>query len=230
MPGEVGNPNVRRLGAALRFKADNSVGTAPTLQLGRTVLQGWKAIACALDRGVRTVQRWERTLGLPVHRIGNELCGPVIAFADELRSWLETTAISEFHPSKCFSPSTACLTPNPKWANSQPAATTKVIGGNKRIENPHRVHFLERRTLTTCNPGKTSCDRCNSSLQLLDAVLSTLQTKRNLKVRLLVCPICDFDLGVIRDQQSVNRGATSQNRHSALDELQTIALYTDARH
>lgn len=50
-------------------------------------------------------------LGLPVYRIGVESRGPVIAFRDELRSWLETAVISEFEPSKCFSPTIS----NPNW-------------------------------------------------------------------------------------------------------------------
>jgi len=41
-----------------------------------------------LDRGVRTVQRWERELGLPVHRIGRGPRSPVHAFPEELQAWL----------------------------------------------------------------------------------------------------------------------------------------------
>ena len=54
----------------------------------RQALQGWKAIGAALDRGIRTVQRWERTLGLPVHRLGEGPSCPVFAFQDELELWL----------------------------------------------------------------------------------------------------------------------------------------------
>jgi len=36
------------------------------------ILSGWKEIACHLGRGVRTVQRYERELGLPIRRpLGN---------------------------------------------------------------------------------------------------------------------------------------------------------------
>ena len=38
-------------------------------------------------RGVRTVQRWERTLGLPVRRAGSGRGEVVYAFADELDAW-----------------------------------------------------------------------------------------------------------------------------------------------
>lgn len=51
-------------------------------------LDSWKEVSQYLRRGVRTVQRWERSAGLPVHRIGSGPRPPVIAFADELDAWL----------------------------------------------------------------------------------------------------------------------------------------------
>jgi len=42
-------------------------------------LNSWKEIATYLSRGVRTVQRWERELKLPVHRIGKGKRSPVYA-------------------------------------------------------------------------------------------------------------------------------------------------------
>ncbi len=55
------------------------------------VLNSWKEIANYLGRGVRTVQRWEREQGLPVHRVGDGPRSPVFAFIWELRFWLNTT-------------------------------------------------------------------------------------------------------------------------------------------
>jgi hypothetical protein len=49
-----------------------------------TRLNGWKEIAAHFGKGVRTAQRWEKELGLPVHRVGNEI---VYAYADELEAW-----------------------------------------------------------------------------------------------------------------------------------------------
>lgn len=43
-------------------------------------LHGWKEIAAFLCKGVRTAQRWERELGLPVHRIGRERGELVFAY------------------------------------------------------------------------------------------------------------------------------------------------------
>jgi hypothetical protein len=44
-----------------------------------------------MDRGVRTVQRWERSLRMPVHRIGRRR-GVVFAYAAEIDAWLYAIA------------------------------------------------------------------------------------------------------------------------------------------
>jgi serine/threonine-protein kinase len=53
-------------------------------------LDSWKEIARYLNRDARTVQRWEATRGLPVHRpVPGRLKGsPVYAFKSELEAWL----------------------------------------------------------------------------------------------------------------------------------------------
>jgi hypothetical protein len=51
------------------------------------MLNSWKEIASYLGRGVRTVQRWERELGLPV-RIGNGKRSPVYATMAEVKFWI----------------------------------------------------------------------------------------------------------------------------------------------
>jgi hypothetical protein len=50
-------------------------------------LDSWKEIAAYLRRDVRTVQRWEKLAGLPVHRHENDKVGSVFAFTHELDSW-----------------------------------------------------------------------------------------------------------------------------------------------
>lgn len=55
----------------------------------------WKEIAAYLGRGVRTVQRWERELQLPVHRIGNGRHAPVYATISELKFWMMTSGVGE---------------------------------------------------------------------------------------------------------------------------------------
>ncbi len=53
-------------------------------------LDSWKEIAAYLGRGVRTVQRWEREEGLPVHRLAHEKRGNVYARREELAAWWES--------------------------------------------------------------------------------------------------------------------------------------------
>jgi hypothetical protein len=50
-------------------------------------LDSWKEIAAYLRKGLRTVQRWERTEGLPVRRLGQ---GSVFAYNSELDAWWRT--------------------------------------------------------------------------------------------------------------------------------------------
>ena len=54
-------------------------------------LNSWKEIACYLDRGVRTLQRWEQKSHLPIHRIGRSRRSPVYALVSELNFWLATS-------------------------------------------------------------------------------------------------------------------------------------------
>jgi hypothetical protein len=57
------------------------------------VLNSWKEIASYLDRGVRTVQRWERELQLPVRRIGKGRRSPVYVLIPELNFWMSTSGV-----------------------------------------------------------------------------------------------------------------------------------------
>ena len=56
----------------------------------REPLFGWKAIAQHLNSSVRSVQRWQRSLGLPTHRVCLQprKHTPVFAFTDELDDWV----------------------------------------------------------------------------------------------------------------------------------------------
>jgi hypothetical protein len=54
-------------------------------------LNGWKEIAAFLGKGVRTAQRWERELGLPVHRLGRDRGEIVFALKSEVQRWTLTS-------------------------------------------------------------------------------------------------------------------------------------------
>ena len=51
-------------------------------------LSGWKEIANYLGRGVRTVQRYEREMGLPIHRPAGKSWASVVAAKTELDDWV----------------------------------------------------------------------------------------------------------------------------------------------
>jgi hypothetical protein len=53
-------------------------------------LDSWKEIASYLGRGIRTVQRWEREEGLPVHSLDHATRGSVYASRRELTAWWES--------------------------------------------------------------------------------------------------------------------------------------------
>jgi len=55
------------------------------------VLSSWKHIAAYLGRGRRTVQRWEKELGLPVRRLGDRDRGTVLAMTSDIDTWLKQT-------------------------------------------------------------------------------------------------------------------------------------------
>ncbi len=50
-------------------------------------LHSWKEIAAYLRHGLRTVQRWEETENLPVHRHAHEKRDSVYAYPEELEAW-----------------------------------------------------------------------------------------------------------------------------------------------
>jgi hypothetical protein len=68
---------------------DNYMDTQPARELSRDRLDSWKQIAVYLDREVRTVQRWEKREGLPVHRQFHVKAGTVWAFKDEIDAWFK---------------------------------------------------------------------------------------------------------------------------------------------
>lgn len=53
-------------------------------------LDGWKEIAAYLKREMRTVQRWEKSEGLPIHRHGHGNLATVYGYKSELDVWLKT--------------------------------------------------------------------------------------------------------------------------------------------
>jgi len=68
---------------------ENAVPPSPEgSPLPEKKLVSWKEIAAHLGREVRTVQRWEKTEALPVHRHEHQKKSTVYAYASELDEWI----------------------------------------------------------------------------------------------------------------------------------------------
>ena len=52
------------------------------------MLSSWKEIAHFFGKGVRTVQRWEKTLDLPIHRPPGAPSNVVLARTSDLEDWM----------------------------------------------------------------------------------------------------------------------------------------------
>lgn len=57
-------------------------------------LDSWKEIAAYLHRDVRTVQRWEKTAGLPVHRHAAARLRTAFAYRSELDAWWRSQRVN----------------------------------------------------------------------------------------------------------------------------------------
>jgi Tol biopolymer transport system component len=59
----------------------------------RERLESWKEIATYLNRSVRTLHRWEKDEGLPVHRQLHKELGSVFAYKSELDAWSRARSV-----------------------------------------------------------------------------------------------------------------------------------------
>lgn len=58
------------------------------------MLSSWKEIAHFFGKGVRTVQRWEKTLDLPIHRPPGAPSNVVLARTSDLEEWMHRGSVS----------------------------------------------------------------------------------------------------------------------------------------
>jgi Tol biopolymer transport system component len=75
---------------AANGRSGHSQGSAELDSMTSDRLDSWKEIASYLRRSVRTVTRWEREEGLPVHRHVHSKAGSVFAYKTELDAWWTT--------------------------------------------------------------------------------------------------------------------------------------------
>jgi Tol biopolymer transport system component len=86
-------------------------------------LDSWKEIASYLGRGIRTVQRWEREEGLPVHRLDHAKRGSVYASRRELTEWWESRRRPDASPASTSPAASAPREPRSERVTATSAAT-----------------------------------------------------------------------------------------------------------
>jgi tetratricopeptide (TPR) repeat protein len=104
-------------------------------------LESWKEIAAYLNRDVRTVQRWEKAEGLPVHRHVHEALASIYAYTAELDAWRANRA-SPAPVEEVTSPNTHPVWFRPFWGIGVVLALALVASGSHR--SGPALHFQER--------------------------------------------------------------------------------------
>ncbi|MBZ5622412.1 MAG: tetratricopeptide repeat protein [Acidobacteriia bacterium] len=76
------------------------------------VLDSWKVIANYLNRDIRTVMRWHRSGGLPVHRLPGGAKPGVYALKSELENWRKSNRIHAIEPDQGSPPPVSARVPS----------------------------------------------------------------------------------------------------------------------
>src|SRR5215468_6387385 len=95
-------PQYRRCYNLLPFTTSDQIALTDSPQVSSTPsehasgdrLDSWKEIAAHMRRDVKTVQRWEKREGMPVHRHLHDKMGSVYAFRTELDRWGQIRKLS----------------------------------------------------------------------------------------------------------------------------------------
>jgi TolB-like protein/cytochrome c-type biogenesis protein CcmH/NrfG len=90
-------------------------------------LVSWKEIAVHLGREVRTVQRWEKTEGLPIHRHEHQKKSTVYAYASELDAWFKKRQpVDDPEADAAFVPDPDTVETNSTTGNGDPVVPIPV--------------------------------------------------------------------------------------------------------
>jgi hypothetical protein len=182
-------------------RKSNVVRLDPGTPLSRATLQGWKEIAEELDRSVRTVQRWEQKLNLPIHKLGGGTGCPVFAFKDELRSWLRVKADEGMKTKTDASSKAASVDSlNQDGAfferrGSAPVKAREIVKSQTVPSEPDIIKSLNTFfALKGANSSTPECNHCQAATRLLVGHFWLYGTEKTWQVSVPFCPNCDSDL------------------------------------
>jgi tetratricopeptide (TPR) repeat protein len=157
--------------------ANDSLGGVPSADpAGR--LNSWKEIATYLGRTVRTIQRWERLAGLPIHRLQHVDGATVYAFRSELDRWW-TARSRHAPPDSDKGVGTAATRRQSLVADSIRAATAPAAQPVGRDVELRQLHGAFDRATAGCGTLLTISGEAGiGKSTLVDAFLSTIESGR----------------------------------------------------
>jgi hypothetical protein len=136
------------------------------------VLNSWKEVATYLGRGVRTVQRWEQELGLPVRRPRGKSRSAVIALKSDLDRWLKEAPTDLKLQAEQVEHKIGI---NPPKEIRLPVIMPNLHGCTSTLTS--RAHLLLARSHDLCKRSKYLCEQVNRTVTLT-AHLVDRQNKR----------------------------------------------------
>ncbi len=91
-------------------------------------LDSWKAISQYLGRDERTIRRWEKEAGLPIHRVPGGRGSSVFAYESEIDAWMQSTG-PDHRPTLPEVPRHAepAPAPRPAWSKAMRAAAVLSV-------------------------------------------------------------------------------------------------------
>jgi len=187
---------IQRLTQGLR--RSNVVSFASGPPATTTTLQGWKEIAAELGRSVRTVQRWEQKLGLPVHKLGEGIGSPVFAFKGELHSWLRVKADEGIKTKIDASSKTSSFGQDEPSFGQRAVALVKGRDSSRSQTTPSEPDIIKSLNaffaLKGANNNAPLCNHCQSPTRLLVGHFWLYGTEKTWQVSVPFCSQCDSDL------------------------------------
>ena len=154
-------------------KSLGATSSPSRLQTPGECLSSWKEIASYLKRTVRTVQRWERHEGLPVHRHMHRHANSVYAHRSELDDWWNREVRSmEVEPIK-----SPCEGARRGFVSSQRVKANHSQKGLRQANPPLPEHLVE--CVLELTPASLSSS-CDGRAYLLPALLVLIPIPGNL--------------------------------------------------
>ena len=147
----------------------------------RQILSGWKEIANYLGKGVRTVQRYEREMGLSIHRPAGKFSGgTVVAVRAELDNWVIAgpSQIRSMPTRRALDKRTSKIRANFLQIHSETGLTFSGIALRERDANTRRRTIqTARKAYDTIMRLREGTDLGESDREKLEANLRRLKSE-----------------------------------------------------